>query len=91
MSAVPELAEFVETLSLVDHHVHGPFRESIVRVRFENALNEGSTDPLPGFVSGFDSQLGSRCGAGAPHCSTSIRTLRQTSIGPAGPSWGRWR
>jgi predicted TIM-barrel fold metal-dependent hydrolase len=58
MSAVPELAEYVETLSLVDHHVHGPFRESIGRVRFENALNEGSTDPLPGFVSGFESQLG---------------------------------
>ena len=58
MSAIPELAEYVETLSLVDHHVHGPFRESIVRVRFENALNEGSTDPLPGFVSGFESQLG---------------------------------
>jgi predicted TIM-barrel fold metal-dependent hydrolase len=58
MSAVPELAEYVETLPLVDHHVHGPFRDSISRVRFENALNEGSTDPLPGFVSGFDSQLG---------------------------------
>lgn len=58
MSAAAELAEFVETLSLVDHHVHGPFRESIDRVRFENALNEASTDPLPGFVSGFDSQLG---------------------------------
>jgi predicted TIM-barrel fold metal-dependent hydrolase len=58
MSAVGELAEFVETLPLVDHHVHGPFRDSAGRARFENALNEGSTDPLPEFVSGFDSQLG---------------------------------
>jgi predicted TIM-barrel fold metal-dependent hydrolase len=58
MSAVPALAEYVETLSLVDHHVHGPFREPIGRVTFENALNEGNTDPLPDFVSGFESQLG---------------------------------
>ena len=31
MSAVPELAEYVETLSLVDHHVHGPFRAPMGR------------------------------------------------------------
>lgn len=53
-----ELAAFVEHLGLVDHHVHGAFRENGSRERFENSLNEGSTDPLPGFVSGFDSQLG---------------------------------
>lgn len=53
-----ELAEFVEQLGLVDHHVHGAFREDGTRDRFENALNEGSTEPLPDFVSGFDSQLG---------------------------------
>jgi predicted TIM-barrel fold metal-dependent hydrolase len=53
-----ELAAYVEQLGLVDHHVHGAFRENGSRERFENALNEGSTDPLPGFVSGFDSQLG---------------------------------
>lgn len=52
------LAEFVETLALIDHHVHGAFGADGTRSRFENALNEGSTDPLPDFVSGFDSQLG---------------------------------
>src|ERR1700712_5145736 len=58
MAAADGLAEWVEGLPLVDHHVHGPFRASVSRSRFENALNEGSTDPLPDFVSGFDSQLG---------------------------------
>ncbi len=58
MPAVEALAEHVEGLRLVDHHVHGPFRADGTRSRFENALNEGSTDPLPEFVSGFDSQLG---------------------------------
>lgn len=53
-----DLAQFVSTLGLVDHHVHGAFREDGTRDRFENALNEASTDPLPSFVSGFDSQLG---------------------------------
>jgi predicted TIM-barrel fold metal-dependent hydrolase len=56
--AVEGLREHVEGLRLVDHHVHGAFREDVSRARFENALNEGSTDPLPDFVSGFDSQLG---------------------------------
>src|SRR4051794_19780277 len=58
MAAADGLAEWVEGLPLVDHHVHGPFRADVSRSRFENALNEGSTDPLPEFVSGFDSQLG---------------------------------
>ncbi|MDH2444491.1 amidohydrolase family protein [Amnibacterium sp. CER49] len=53
-----DLVGFVEALPLVDHHVHGSFRADLSRSRFENALNEGSTDPLPEFVSGFDSQLG---------------------------------
>ena len=53
-----ELAGHVEAVPLVDHHVHGAFRADVPRARFENALNEGSTEPLPDFVSGFDSQLG---------------------------------
>ena len=56
--AAEALAEHVEGLRLIDHHVHGAFRGDVSRSRFENALNEGSTDPLPDFVSGFDSQLG---------------------------------
>jgi hypothetical protein len=58
MADATGFAGFVETVPLVDHHVHGPFRGEGDRARFENALNEGSTDPLPPFVSGFDSQLG---------------------------------
>ncbi|MEO9094390.1 MAG: amidohydrolase family protein [Microbacteriaceae bacterium] len=48
----------METLELVDHHVHGAFRTDGSRSRFENALNEANTAALPDFVSGFDSQLG---------------------------------
>jgi predicted TIM-barrel fold metal-dependent hydrolase len=58
MSAGTELRDHVERVPLVDHHVHGAFLGPISRARFENALNEGSTAPLPDFVSGFDSQLG---------------------------------
>jgi len=52
------LSELVEALPLVDHHVHGAFSTGGTRERFENALNEASTAPLPHFVSGFESQLG---------------------------------
>lgn len=58
VTELSELSDFVERLELVDHHVHGAFRDDGSRSRFENALNEASTDPLPSFVSGFDSQLG---------------------------------
>jgi predicted TIM-barrel fold metal-dependent hydrolase len=54
----PALAEWLESVPLVDHHVHGAFTSTGSRSRFENALNEGSITPLPDFVSGFDSQLG---------------------------------
>jgi predicted TIM-barrel fold metal-dependent hydrolase len=52
--------ELVDALHhpLVDHHVHGCFTESLTRQQFEEAINEGSTDPVPGFMTQFDSQLG---------------------------------
>lgn len=55
--------DLVEALSLplVDHHVHGCFSASaapLTRGRFEEAINEGSTDPVPAFMTQFDSQLG---------------------------------
>jgi predicted TIM-barrel fold metal-dependent hydrolase len=45
-------------LRLVDHHVHGAFRGPLTRERFEEALNEGSPEPVPGWMTQFDSQLG---------------------------------
>jgi predicted TIM-barrel fold metal-dependent hydrolase len=52
------LAEHVESLQLVDHHVHGAFTEELDRAEFEVHLNEGSPEPIPDWMTQFDSQLG---------------------------------
>lgn len=52
------LADHVEEVRLVDHHVHGWFTEPGDRGAFEAALNEGSTGPVPPARSGFDLPLG---------------------------------
>lgn len=53
-----ELAEHVGSLQLVDHHVHGAFTAELDRAAFEVHLNEGSPDPVPRWMTQFDSQLG---------------------------------
>jgi uncharacterized protein len=53
-----ELAEHVASLKLVDHHVHGAFTEELDRAEFEVHLNEGSPEPIPDWMTQFDSQLG---------------------------------
>lgn len=56
---VPDaLAEHLRTVGLVDHHVHGSFTAAVDRAAFEAAINEGSTDPVPAFMTQFDSPLG---------------------------------
>jgi hypothetical protein len=56
---VPDgLAQHLRAVELVDHHVHGNFNEPIDRGAFEASINEGSIDPVPGFMSQFDSPLG---------------------------------
>lgn len=52
------LAEHVDTLRLVDHHVHGAFTAELDRAEFETHLNEGSPEPVPEWMTQFDSQLG---------------------------------
>lgn len=52
------LAEAIRSMPLVDHHVHGCFTLPIARAGFEEAINEGSPDPIPSFMTQFDSQLG---------------------------------
>ncbi|MFC6356847.1 amidohydrolase family protein [Luethyella okanaganae] len=52
------LADALRGLGLIDHHVHGCFTEAIDRARFEDCLNEGSPEPMPGFMTQFDSQIG---------------------------------
>jgi predicted TIM-barrel fold metal-dependent hydrolase len=53
-----ELAEHVAALPLVDHHVHGAFTTELDRAQFETHLNEGSPEPVPEWMTQFDSQLG---------------------------------
>jgi predicted TIM-barrel fold metal-dependent hydrolase len=56
---VPEaLADHLRGVELVDHHVHGTFEKPVDRAGFEAAINEGSTDPVPSFMTQFDSPLG---------------------------------
>ncbi|MDT5179266.1 MAG: uncharacterized protein QOJ95_3464 [Mycobacterium sp.] len=56
---VPEaLAAHLRDIELIDHHVHGNFNEPVDRADFEAAINEGSTDPVPSFMTQFDSPLG---------------------------------
>jgi hypothetical protein len=52
------LGEAITSMPLVDHHVHGCFIDPITRGQFEQAINEGSPDPIPAFMTQFDSQLG---------------------------------
>lgn len=52
------LGEHVETVPLIDHHVHGCWRASGDRARLENGLNEANTEPIADFDSAFDTQLG---------------------------------
>jgi hypothetical protein len=53
-----QLAAALRNVTLVDHHVHGCFIEPLTREQFERAINEGSPDPVPKFMTQFDSQLG---------------------------------
>jgi uncharacterized protein len=56
---VPDaLADHLLHVELIDHHVHGAFETPVDRAVFEAAINEGSTDPVPSFMTQFDSPLG---------------------------------
>jgi predicted TIM-barrel fold metal-dependent hydrolase len=53
-----ELADYIESVPLVDHHVHGALTDELSRADFEQSLNEASPDPIPDWMTQFDSQLG---------------------------------
>lgn len=56
---VPDgLANHLRDVTLIDHHVHGTYDQPVDRAGFEAAINEGSTDPVPDFMTQFDSPLG---------------------------------
>ena len=50
--------DFVEHVSLIDHHVHGAFSGDGDEARFQNSLNEGNTEPLTNPQDAYDTQLG---------------------------------
>jgi predicted TIM-barrel fold metal-dependent hydrolase len=77
------LAEHIRNVPLVDHHVHGCWLQAPSRARFENGLNEANTQPLAGFDSAFDTQLGFAVRA---HCSP---LLRLPSHADADAYWNR--
>ncbi|MDT5245744.1 MAG: uncharacterized protein QOD36_3120 [Mycobacterium sp.] len=77
------LAEHIENVPLVDHHVHGCWLEPPDRAQFENGLNEANTEPLPGFDSAFDTQLGFAVRA---HCSALLGLPRHAD---ADAYWNR--
>jgi predicted TIM-barrel fold metal-dependent hydrolase len=47
----------LESLALIDHHVHGVVTADLDRAGFEDLISEASGPPAPG-TSSFDSQLG---------------------------------
>ncbi len=56
---VPDaLADHLRGMTLIDHHVHGNFNAVVDRAGFEASINEGSNDPIPAFMTQFDSPLG---------------------------------
>lgn len=56
---VPDgLADHLRTVRLIDHHVHGASAVAVDRAGFEASINEASTDPVPNFMTQFDSPLG---------------------------------
>ena len=77
------LAEHIENVPLVDHHVHGCWVRSPDRRRFENGLNEANVEPLADFDSAFDTQLGFAVRA---HCAPLLGLPRHTD---ADAYWNR--
>ncbi|MDR6505950.1 amidohydrolase family protein [Arthrobacter oryzae] len=50
--------DFVEQVSLIDHHVHGAFHSDSDEARFQNALNEGNNEPLAHPEDTYNTQIG---------------------------------
>lgn len=50
--------DFVEQVSLIDHHVHGAFHADGDEARFQNSLNEGNNQPLTNPEDTYNTQIG---------------------------------
>jgi len=69
------LAEHIDSVALIDHHVHGCRLQPVDRRRFEDSLNEANIEPLAEFDSAFDTQLGFAVRA---HCGPLLGLARHT-------------
>jgi predicted TIM-barrel fold metal-dependent hydrolase len=58
LTGVPDELAHALAEPLIDHHVHGCFTVELDRAGFEESLNEASPEPIPPFMTQFDSQLG---------------------------------
>ena len=83
------LADHIRGIQLVDHHVHGAFSKPVDRADFEASINEGSTDPVPDFMTMFDSPLGLAIRRWCapvlglpPHASADDYWARRSQLGP---------
>src|SRR6478609_5931233 len=83
------LADHLRGIQLIDHHVHGAFNKPIDRAGFEASINEGSTDPVPDFMTMFDSPLGLAIRRWCapvlglpPHASADDYWARRSELGP---------
>jgi uncharacterized protein len=56
--SMDDVEQHLRSIPLVDHHVHGAFVVDIDRREFETHINEGSPEPIPEWMTMFDSQLG---------------------------------
>jgi predicted TIM-barrel fold metal-dependent hydrolase len=52
-----DVAQFVQSLPLIDHHVHGTLLPRLSQPEFESFLTE-SAEPIPAWMTQFDSQIG---------------------------------
>jgi predicted TIM-barrel fold metal-dependent hydrolase len=57
VSTNTEVQEAVESILLVDHHVHGALKATLTREQFEEAMTESDRARRPG-TTNFDTQLG---------------------------------
>jgi uncharacterized protein len=56
--SMDNVEQHLRSIPLVDHHVHGAFVIDMDRREFETHINEGSPEPIPEWMTMFDSQLG---------------------------------
>ncbi|MGW0809318.1 amidohydrolase family protein [Nonomuraea sp. NPDC002799] len=81
------LADAIDALPLIDHHVHGASTRDLSRTAFEEMITE-SDRPVPGWMTQFDSQVGyailRHCAPVLglePHCSPEAYLARRTRLG----------